>query len=667
MQAPADLRLQLCKNGYDPLPLMGKAPVAKEWQKRVETSEGDIEIWSKVFPDAKNTGILTRLVPTLDLDIVDQDAIRTVEEFVRAKYEEHGLVLSRVGKPPKLAIPFRTDEPFSKIIVSLIAPNGTTHKIEFLASGQQVVADGVHPETGKPYRWHGGDLCNTRREELAYIREAEAHALVDAIVGELEREHGYKKAADRPRSNGNSRSTAGKAAIDDWQHLIENIRKGVEYHDSLRSLAAKLVCSGTSAGAAVNQLRAFMQGSEAPHDARWKLRYDDIPHLVETAEAKFREPEPNLANTPPRPIDETLAVFDRWLILHDKTPIYAVLGTVAANLLPGDPVWLGVIGPPSSAKTEILNSISMLPHVVQAATLTVAGLLSGTPKKQHDKGAKGGLLRRLGEFGIISLKDFGSILSMHTETRAEVMAALREIFDGSWTRHLGTDGGKTLAWKGKVGLVFGATGVIDGHYSVIGAMGDRFLFSRLEPAGKGQFRRALKHVGPLSKQMRKELAEAVAGLFAGRKADPQPISEEEIGRIDRVISLAVRLRGAVERDRFHRDIQAIYGAEGTARIGLALERLLAGLDILGVGRSKALEVVEAVALDSVPPARRAAYEYLRNSTATETTAKVAAALGVPSVTVRRTLEDLAAYGLVKRTSQGQGNPDLWSIVPEPQS
>jgi hypothetical protein len=257
---------------------------------------------------------------------------------------------------------------------------------------------------------------------------------------------------------------------------------------------------------------------------------------------------------------------------------------------------------------------------------------------------------------------------MRADAKAETLAALREIYDGEWTRHLGTDGGRTLAWKGKVGLIFGATGVIDSHYSVIGAMGDRSLLSRLAPVEHGQFDQALKHKGTETGRMRKELQEAVARLFAGRRAEPQSITKEEAARIDRVITLVVRLRGAVERDRQSHEIEAIYGAEGTARIGLALERLLAGLDILGVTRAVAMEIVESVALDSVPPIRRRAYEFLRSQSADDLlseaglseTTTVANAIGLPTITVRRVLEDLAAYQLVKRISQGPGKSDLWA-------
>jgi hypothetical protein len=258
------------------------------------------------------------------------------------------------------------------------------------------------------------------------------------------------------------------------------------------------------------------------------------------------------------------------------------------------------------------------------------------------------------------LKDFGSILSMHTETKAEVLAALREIYDGGWTRHVGSDGGRTLAWKGKLGLVFASTGVIDMHYSVIGAMGDRALISRFVPEPRGQYVRSLKHIGPTTALMHKELAEAVASLFAGRKNEPRPLADDEIDRIDRIIMLVVRLRGAVARDGRTRDLEAIFGAEGTARIGLALTSVLNGLDVLGVDRKRALEVIEAIALDSVPPIRRAAYDYLCNNHPAEaSTTDVADALELPTSTTRRVLEELAVYRLIRRKPQGQGKADLW--------
>jgi hypothetical protein len=248
---------------------------------------------------------------------------------------------------------------------------------------------------------------------------------------------------------------------------------------------------------------------------------------------------------------------------------------------------------------------------------------------------------------------------------------LREIYDGAWSRVLGSDGGKVLTWTGKVAVIFGCTSVIDLHYSVISAMGDRFLLSRLRPVNKGQFARALMHVGAKSAQMRAQLATSVERLFAGRRAEPQAISEDEIKTIDRVITLVVRLRGAIERDRVNREIELVYGSEGVARLGLALERLLAGLDTLGVERKKAMDIVEAVAMDSTPPIRRRAYEYLRNlrdealpGTPSDkyemSTSNVATELELPTNTARRALEDLAAYRLVVCNKQGEGKADLWS-------
>jgi len=663
-------RLQLLRAGYMPLPLFGKAPPAygknnakkglAGWQKLNGVTAEQINLWGKIWPDAVNTGVLTRYMPTLDIDILSEDAAKAVEELARDMFEERGSFLVRFGAVPKRAILFRTDTPFKKLATTLISPHGKTdQKIEILADGQQIVVFGIHPDTKKPYSWFGGEPGHVRREELPYIREAEARQLVDDAVEILVRDFGYTRAPERPRKQrkGNGASDHG---AEDWQHLSANIRDGRELHDSLCALAAKLITSGMSAGAAVNHLRGLLESSIAPRDDRWRARYAEIPSLVDSAEAKFRAPakEAPAPDLTPYTMAQVLEVFGSWLVLKSATPIYAALGAIAGNLLPGEPVWLGLIGPPSSAKTEILNSTAQLPDVVQATTLTCAALLSGTPKRQRDKTAKGGLLRQIGDFGIMSLKDFGSVLSMHAETRAELLAMLREVYDGAVTRHFGIDGGKTLSWKGKVGMIFAATPMIDSYYGVIGSMGDRFLMCRLAPAGKGQGPAALRHRGATTAKMRQELAEAVAHLFAGRRPEPRSISDAEVERLERTILLAVRLRGAIERDRRTREMEMVLGAEGPARLMLTLERLLAGLDALGVERATALDVIDSVALDSVPPSRLAAYRCVQHYGEVET-ADVAIELGLPTVTVRRVLEDLAAYRLVERQGRGQGKADHW--------
>jgi MarR family len=237
-----------------------------------------------------------------------------------------------------------------------------------------------------------------------------------------------------------------------------------------------------------------------------------------------------------------------------------------------------------------------------------------------------------------------------------VLAALREIYDGAWTRHVGSDGGKTLTWRGKLGLIFCATEVYDAHYSVIGSLGDRFLLCRLEPDTDKQFDKALIHTGAATTVMRAELAEAVAKLFPEKLPEPRRLDSSEQSRLERLVRLVVRLRGGVERDRRTRELEYIYGAEGTGRLGLSLERLLAGLDTLGLERDIAFSVVKRVAMASTPPVRRRAYEAL--ITHPMTTQRVADKLRLPKTTAKRALEELVAHGLVVRT-RDEGGADKW--------
>jgi hypothetical protein len=293
------LRKQLLCAGFNPIPVIGKIPPLKAWQTKTETDDDEIDLWDKDYPNAESTGLLTRKMPTFDIDIKIPEAASAVEKLVRAAFEEHGIILVRIGNAPKRAIPFRTEAPFAKITENLTAPDGSEgQKLELLADGQQVVAFGIHENTRKPYTWFGGEPGEINHNELPSLSEEQARALVEDSTELLIRDHGYKRAGERPKSENRGHNAGG--GPDDWSLLAANIRAGRDLHDSLRDLAAKLVASGMSGGAAVNFLYGLMDISDTKHDFRWIARRGDIKRLVESAEAKLTEAE---ASSGPDPID----------------------------------------------------------------------------------------------------------------------------------------------------------------------------------------------------------------------------------------------------------------------------------------------------------------------------------------------------------------------------
>jgi RecA-family ATPase len=298
MNSETAIRCELRAAGYLPIPVEGKIPPLKEWQKRTDTNTQELELWERLFPLAKNTGLLTRTMPTLDIDILNPDAAVAVEDLVRERFEERGYILVRIGLSPKRAIPFRTNNPFAKIVCNVELPGceDKQQKLEFLADGQQIVAHGTHPQTGQPYSWHGGEPGEKiKLEELPYISEAEAQQLV-ADAAELLKQFGYEPKKTRKKKGNGIDDGQGEKQSTDWGWLVGNIIQGRELHDTTRDLAASLVASGMSDGAAVNHLRGLIE--QAPRDDRWLDRYNDIPRLVSTAKEKIGEQE---NETPPLP------------------------------------------------------------------------------------------------------------------------------------------------------------------------------------------------------------------------------------------------------------------------------------------------------------------------------------------------------------------------------
>jgi hypothetical protein len=165
--------------------------------------------------------------------------------------------------------------------------------------------------------------------------------------------------------------------------------------------------------------------------------------------------------------------------------------------------------------------------------------------------------------------------------------------------------------------------------------------------------------------MRHELAEVVADLFAGIRGlnlPPRALDDAERFRIVDLANLAVRCRSSIERDPHSREIELVPEPEAPGRLAGVLSRILAGLEAIDTPPEDNWAILRKLALDSMPAVRRAALEHLVAADAGVDTPVVAIAIGYPTTTARRALEELAAFGVITRSRQGQGKPDRWAVT-----
>ena len=365
---------------------------------------------------------------------------------------------------------------------------------------------------------------------------------------------------------------------------------------------------------------------------------------------------------------DVLDSFREALYLPTTDYIEVALGAVAANYLDGEPVWLLLVAPPSGGKTVVLDALLGLRDVHEVATLTEASLLSGTPKKES-KNARGGLLKVMGDFGVLLCKDFTSTLAMNRDARGPALAALREVYDGRWTRHVGSDGGRTLHWHGKAGFIGGVTEAIDSHHAVTSALGERFLLFRL-PVPSDTDRRTLAGRGSgltVGAETKAVLQDGVRRLFdaaplTGPAQSPPQATQDVIADLANFATVA---RSAVERDHHH-EVCNVPGRELPTRLARQLATLRAGLAAIGVTETRAVELLSRVAVSCIPPMRVAVFRVLlREGDDGVETRRLATEIGRPTGIVRRTLEDLACHGLAVRTKESAGRQgDTYAATPE---
>ena len=427
-------RKQLLASGYSPVPVNGKRINLSDWQN-IRATPVIIDMWAITRADHLNTGVLCRDTPFIDIDVTVEEVAEEIEALLDGEIENSAV---RIGLPPKRAIPFRTDVSFKKIATQFRDANGLVHKVEVLGDGQQIVVNGIHPDTHEPYRWHGGEPGpKLKREDLPLMTAATAATFI-AAAADIMRAHGWEEVGNK-RSNGGAGTTAGntgttkrasarerayaQAALDGCaEELADTVagdRNNILYKKSFRcgtmvgagwivrsEVEAALFDAAAACGLVTDdgerQVRRTIQsglddGASAPHP--------DLPDQDALQVTAVEQQE-----APPRcSLADAHAVFKKWLgDEYDLDAASAAIAAAASERLPGDPLWLLIVAGPGGAKTETVQALMGCGAHVTSTIASEGALLSATPRRERNKKATGGLLRKIGDRGVLVIKDVTS-------------------------------------------------------------------------------------------------------------------------------------------------------------------------------------------------------------------------------------------------------------------
>ena len=375
------------------------------------------------------------------------------------------------------------------------------------------------------------------------------------------------------------------------------------------------------------------------------------PTVDEVKQEQERLPiNPNLTN------EELVATYKKWLYMPNTNVLDIMFGTVFANRLAGDPVWVFFVAPPAGSKSELLMSLSQCQEIYPLTSLTPHALVSGTA---WSEGKDPSLLPQLDK-KVLVLKDFTTILAMNYTARDEIFGILRDIYDGKTEKSFGN--GLRREYKAKFGILAGVTPVIETFATTNQSLGERFLKYRLpldtKQSEEAKILKAISNVNAELK-MRAELCQAAASVLS-RPNPPDELlpkfAEVYVPKVVALAQLCAWMRGVVDRDKYTQQVLYKPSSEVGTRMAKQLVKLAMGIGIYKGTRilsSEEYYCIKQVAIDSCPQrvvmVAQALYKAL-NTDGLEMlkTKQITDRTFLPNATVLRIMEDMNLLRMVKR-------------------
>ena len=354
---------------------------------------------------------------------------------------------------------------------------------------------------------------------------------------------------------------------------------------------------------------------------------------------------------------------------HGMTRI-ALASIVATRMKLGDPIWLLIIGPASSGKSQVLRPLALTDtqFIHRVDDLTENTLMSGAKVKAGQKDIS--LLNTIGPRGIIVISDFTVIFSKSSETKAAILGQLRMVYDGEMIKYSGNTN-KPMSWKGALGILAGSTPAVYTHMEEVADMGERFIYYRMKDYDVEHATRTSLKRTMYGKELDTKLGKLYEDYIKDCVSDSPEVpglTDEVYEKIVQISMFAALLQTPIHYDKFQRVVDKIPVSPMPMRIALQLSAIARGLMVMRYYDEGTWDLspddityIEWCAYSLANEERRACLRTLAalsfgDSMNTQT---IADKIGLGTTVVGVVLQHLAAIGILTRSGSGDGLN--WSI------
>lgn len=332
-------------------------------------------------------------------------------------------------------------------------------------------------------------------------------------------------------------------------------------------------------------------------------------------------------------------------IIDDLQAVDLIMAIAAAHKIPGEMLWVRIIGASGTGKTEILRTLaSQKDYCETFETLTPSAIRRGYISKDTKSAKNTPMLERI-DGKLVITKEFAPLLTRDKTTQTEIFGLLRAVHDGELDADYGSDEGH-LKQTTHFDWIVGATSYVERQRQLDQLLGTRYLDLRWgAPIDTFSAVKQAINNDPKLPEIRKDITQAATNLIGAIDSETKLPEYSKAEWLIEIAIMTATLRTWVPRDGNH-NISELPEKESGTRLGQSLARVAKGLQLLDI--DNLIPYIVRLAWDCMPPIRASVLKAIIVQDL-KTQEEIARVCHISQPTVGTVLEDLVCLGVFNST------------------